>query len=336
MPKVDTAETSEGDEMASSVSSTVKAAGGSAATRQATLTSMFSKKAPAKEPAGTRAVSSARKKVLQAQIEAALADMPAEPAQPVASSSTSQITIPLTITLDTLEKDTMDPTWYEALKGEFSKPYFKQLKQFLATETASQTVFPAAENIYSWSRFTPLDKVKVIIVGQDPYHDVGQAHGLSFSVLPPNKPPPSLRNIYKELQNEYPKFMPPQTGDLSPIASQGVLWLNSSLTVRAHKAGSHGKKGWETFTSQVLRTVLARKGGIEGVVFMAWGMPAQKTCAALSIDKKKHLVLQSAHPSPLSANKGFLGNKHFIKANDWLTSTYGADAAIDWMVLSKK
>ncbi|TEB35119.1 uracil-DNA glycosylase [Coprinellus micaceus] len=245
--------------------------------------------------------------------------------------------IPLKVVLDTLEQDTMHPSWYNALKGEFTKPYFAQLKKFLATELASNTVFPTLENIYSWSRYTPLNNVKVVIIGQDPYHGVNQAHGLSFSVLPPTKPPASLRNIYKQLADDFPGFIPSKTnGNLSPVASQGVLWLNTCLTVRAHKANSHSKKGWEIFTTQVLKTVLQRKLNIdgeadgkqrEGLVIMAWGLPAQKTFQQLGIDKKKHLLLQSAHPSPLSANKGFLGNKHFKKANEWLVEKYGEDAA---------
>lgn len=266
-----------------------------------------------------------------------------EKVEPVASTSTSQIEIPLKVVLSTLEKDTMHPSWYNALEAEFSKPYFTKLKEFLATEKASHTVFPALENVYSWSRYTPLNNVKVVIIGQDPYHDVNQAHGLSFSVLPPTKPPGSLRNIYKQLETDFPGFVPSKTsGDLSPVASQGVLWLNTALTVRAHKAASHSKKGWEVFTTQVLKTVLQRKLGSdteggkqrEGVVFMAWGLPAQKTCEKLGIDKKKHLLLQSAHPSPLSAHRGFLGNGHFLKANEWLVEKYGEDAAIDWTVLS--
>ncbi|EAU93228.2 uracil-DNA glycosylase [Coprinopsis cinerea okayama7 len=328
MPKVDTntAENEMRVASSSTVTQTVKAAAAASYT-QKTISSMFSK-------APTRTVSSARKKVLEAQAEAKAESQSSavSPPEPVPSGSTSQIKIPIQVTLDTLEKDTMDPTWYEALKSEFDKGYFKQLKKFLASEMASHTVFPAMENIYSWSRLTPLDKVKVVVIGQDPYHGVGQAH-----VLPPTVPPPSLKNIYKQLQSDFPSFIPPKTaGDLSPVASQGVLWLNSCLTVRAHKAASHAKKGWETFTTQVLKAVLQRKGAIQGVVFLAWGMPAQKTFDSLSIDKSKHLMLKSAHPSPLSANRGFFGNGHFKKTNEWLEQKYGKGAGIDWMVLSAK
>ncbi|KAF8905453.1 uracil-DNA glycosylase-like protein [Gymnopilus junonius] len=231
----------------------------------------------------------------------------------------------------------MGETWLKALSQEFKKSYFLQLKKFLLTENSSYTIFPSVENIYSWSRLTPLDEVKVVILGQDPYHDVGQAHGLSFSVLPPTKPPGSLKNIYKQLETDFPGFKAPKTGDLSPIAKQGVLWLNTSLTVRAHKAGSHARKGWETFTSQVIRAVIQREiGKQKGVVFMAWGLPAQKTFSSIGIDEKRHLLLKSAHPSPLSAHRGFLGNGHFKRANKWLAEKYGKDAVIDWTVLSAK
>ncbi|KAF9056694.1 uracil-DNA glycosylase-like protein [Panaeolus papilionaceus] len=231
----------------------------------------------------------------------------------------------------------MEESWRKVLQPEFKKPYFVKLKKYLLSETKSHTVYPALDNIYSWSRYTPLDSVKVVILGQDPYHDVGQAHGLAFSVLEPTKPPPSLKNIYKQLESDIPGFKSPKSGDLSPVAELGVLWLNSSLTVRAHSAGSHAKQGWETFTGEALRAVLKRKNTEqEGVVFMAWGLPAQKTLAKLSVDKKKHLVLESAHPSPLSARRGFIGNEHFKKANEWLIEKYGEGAGIDWTVLCAK
>ncbi|KAF8971439.1 uracil-DNA glycosylase-like protein [Flammula alnicola] len=231
----------------------------------------------------------------------------------------------------------MGESWKEVLSPEFTKSYFVQLKKFLLAENTAHTVYPSIDNIYSWSRLTPLDQVKVVILGQDPYHDVGQAHGLSFSVLPPMKPPGSLKNIYKQLATDFPGFKAPKTGDLTPVAKQGVLWLNTSLTVRAHKAGSHSGKGWETFTAQVIRTVLQRKGNDQpGVVFMAWGLPAQKTFDKIGVNQTKHLLLKSAHPSPLSAHRGFLGNGHFKKANEWLAEKYGKDAEIDWTVLSGK
>ncbi|GLB35069.1 putative excises uracil residues from the DNA which can arise as a result of misincorporation of dUMP residues by DNA polymerase or due to deamination of cytosine [Lyophyllum shimeji] len=237
--------------------------------------------------------------------------------------------------IESLEKDTMESSWYNALETEFEKPYFRKLKIFLAEEHRSNTVYPPLNDVYSWSTLTPLDKVKVVILGQDPYHNAGQAHGLSFSVLPPTKPPGSLKNIYKQLTLDYPEFIPPTSGDLSPIAKLGVLWLNTSLTVRAHKAASHANKGWEIFTAQVIRTVIERESGTSrGIVFMAWGLPAQKTCAKIGIDEEKHLVLKSPHPSPLSAHRGFIGNGHFRRANAWLKERYGEDAQIDWTILS--
>ncbi|KAF5386821.1 hypothetical protein D9615_001621 [Tricholomella constricta] len=167
------------------------------------------------------------------------------------------------------------------------------LKKFLLDEHRQYTVYPPLHHVYTWSNLTPLDQVKVVVLGQDPYHNVGQAHGLSFSVLPPTKPPGSLKNIYKQLTLDYPTFKPPISGDLTPSAKSGVLWLNTSLTVRAHKAASHANKGWETFTAQVMRTVMERQGAThQGIVFMAWGLPAQKTCDKVGIDEEKHLVLK--------------------------------------------
>ncbi|KIJ17134.1 hypothetical protein PAXINDRAFT_73511 [Paxillus involutus ATCC 200175] len=235
-----------------------------------------------------------------------------------------------TDTIENLERDTLGASWLTALEAELGKPYFRKLKDFLISEHTSHVVYPPVQDIYSWSKLTPLDSVKAIVLGQDPYHNVGQAHGLSFSVLPPTKLPGSLKNIYKQLSNDIPSFKPPKTGDLTPLAKAGVLWLNTCLTVRAHNANSHSKKGWESFTDAVIKAVLEREGG-RGVVFFAWGLPAQKTCARLRIDEERHLVLKSAHPSPLSAHRGFLGNGHFKKANEWLRKK-GLEE-IDWMVL---
>ncbi|KAF8078069.1 uracil-DNA glycosylase-like protein, partial [Lyophyllum atratum] len=210
-----------------------------------------------------------------------------------------------------------------------------QLKTFLLEEHRLHTVYPPLSDVYSWSALTPLEQVKVVILGQDPYHNDGQAHGLSFSVLPPTKPPGSLKNIYKQLTLDYPGFVPPASGDLTPLAKLGVLWLNTSLTVRAHKAASHANKGWETFTAQVIRTVIERESETRrGIVFMAWGLPAQKACAKLGIDE--HLLLKSAHPSPLSAHRGFIGNGHFRLANTWLKEKYGEGSQIDWTVLRQQ
>lgn len=179
------------------------------------------------------------------------------------------------------------------------------------------------------SRHTPLSKVKVVITGQDPYHNDNQAHGLSFSVRPPTRAPPSLKNMYTVLKSDYPSFKPPPNngGLLTPWAEQGVLMLNACLTVRAHTAASHRGKGWEKFTQKVIDTVAKMR--TRGVVFLAWGADAQKTCKGLGTSGK-HLVLESVHPSPLSASRGFFQCRHFKKTNDWLSSRYGEDGIIDW------
>ncbi|GAA5875046.1 hypothetical protein JCM16303_004993 [Sporobolomyces ruberrimus] len=239
-----------------------------------------------------------------------------------------------------LECETLDPSWLSLLRDELRKPYFRSLKEFLWKEglrgtedrdpKGKLTVLPPAHDVYSWSRFTPLEHVKVVILGQDPYHDVG----LCFSVRPGVKVPPSLRNIYKEIKEEYPSFAVPTHGSLTSLARSGVLLLNTSLTVKPHQAGSHSGKGWETFTDKLVDLV-DRYGGSgevgkegKGVVVLAWGAWAAKRVAKL--DKKKHLILTSPHPSPLSARRGFFGNGHFKKANEWLEQKYGADAKIDW------
>lgn len=197
------------------------------------------------------------------------------------------------------------------------------------------------------SRHTPLNTVKAVILGQDPYHNVNQAHGLCFSVRPPTPAPPSLKNMYIALKKEYPSFEPPPAkgGLLTPWADRGVLLLNTCLTVRAHEANSHAGKGWERFTQKVIDTVAKKR--TRGVVFLAWGTPAQKRCAG--INGTKHLVLKSVHPSPLSAHRGFVSRAvlflicypltlmflqfdcgHFRKANEWLKERYGEDGEIDW------
>ncbi|WOO78783.1 Uracil-DNA glycosylase [Vanrija pseudolonga] len=233
-----------------------------------------------------------------------------------------------------LELDTLGEDWLVALQDELTKPYFLALKEFVVAEQKSKQVFPPAADIYTWSRLCPLKDVRVVIVGQDPYHDDNQAHGLAFSVRKGVKIPPSLRNIYKEMATEVPGFKVPLHGDLTEWAKHGVLLLNTSLTVRAHEAGSHANRGWDQFTAAVLKAVTTRsssssdKKGANGVVFMAWGAHAQKM--AVGLDKKQHLVLKSAHPSPLSASRGFFGNGHFNQSNDWLRERYGPDGVIDW------
>ncbi|PWY64539.1 uracil-DNA glycosylase [Aspergillus heteromorphus CBS 117.55] len=234
-----------------------------------------------------------------------------------------------------LEIDTLDESWLAQLKEELVKPEFLGLKRFLCKERQSGAkIFPPEEEVYSWSRHTPLHQVKVVIVGQDPYHNYNQAHGLAFSVRPPTPAPPSLVNIFTEIKNDYPSFQRPanKAGLLTPWAERGVLLLNTCLTVRAHQPASHSNKGWEIFTQKVIELVARVR--TRGVVFLAWGTPAGKR--VISINRARHYVLQSVHPSPLSASRGFFLNQHFKKCNEWLTERYGADGAIDWSLSSKR
>ncbi|KAI9501148.1 uracil-DNA glycosylase-like protein [Coemansia spiralis] len=228
-----------------------------------------------------------------------------------------------------LEYETIDPSWLAHLHSELAKPYFVALKAFLQKESLSKEIYPEAKNVYSWSRFAPLDKVRVVILGQDPYHNTGQAHGLAFSVRPQIKTPPSLVNIYKALATDYPEFERPPHGYLRGWAEQGVLLLNASLTVEAHKPNSHQGKGWEQFTDRVIQLVNQNNAN---VVFMLWGSYAQKKGA--HVDTRKHLVLKSVHPSPLSAAKGFFSAGHFRKANEYLERHNLAP--IDWSHLPKE
>ncbi|RYP54780.1 hypothetical protein DL768_000508 [Monosporascus sp. mg162] len=228
-----------------------------------------------------------------------------------------------------LEIETLDPSWLAVLKDEITTREFIELKKFLDREAgAGKKIFPPREDIYSWSRHTPFHSVKCVILGQDPYHNVNQAHGLAFSVRPPTPAPPSLRNMYVALKRDYPSFSPPpgNGGLLTPWADRGVLLLNTCLTVRAHEANSHANRGWERFTQRVIDVVAQRR--TRGVVFMAWGTPAGKRVQR--VDRRRHLVLQSVHPSPLSAARGFFDCGHFRKANDWLAERYGPGAEIDW------
>lgn len=227
-----------------------------------------------------------------------------------------------------LEIDTMDTSWLAVLHGELTKPYFLSLKRFLKEETEKRkTIFPKPQDIYSWSRLTPLTDVKVVILGQDPYHNHNQAHGLAFSVNPPTIPPPSLKNIFKGIQDCYPDFKQPKNGSLTGWAKQGVLLLNACLTVEAHKANSHSNRGWEQFTEKVLEAAVNSRPS--GLCFLAWGSPAAKRVDKIS-PGRNHLVLKSVHPSPLSASRGFFDNKHFVKANEWLLQKYGSDGVINW------
>lgn len=216
----------------------------------------------------------------------------------------------------------IDRSWQPLLQGEFDKPYFSALTDFVKAEYANNTCYPPGKYIFNAFDLCPVDKVKVVIIGQDPYHEPGQAHGLCFSVNDGVQIPPSLVNIYKEIHSDLGKDIP-LSGNLTRWATQGVLLLNATLTVRAHQAGSHQKKGWEEFTDAVIKILNEEK---EHLVFMLWGSYAQSKAAY--IDAGKHLILKSAHPSPLSAYRGFFGNKHFSKCNEYLTSN--GLTAIDW------
>jgi uracil-DNA glycosylase len=208
----------------------------------------------------------------------------------------------------------IDESWKKPLQEEFAKPYFAQLVEFLKQEkTAGKTIFPPGSQIFSAFQHTPFDQVKVVIIGQDPYHGEGQAHGLCFSVNKGVPVPPSLKNIYKELESDIEGFKAPSHGDLNHWADQGVLLLNATLTVEKDKAGSHQGKGWEQFTDAVIRLVSEKR---EHVVFILWGRFAQGK--ASFIDASKHLILQAAHPSPFSAYNGFLGCRHFSRTNQYL------------------
>ena len=206
----------------------------------------------------------------------------------------------------------IDESWKEVLKEEFEKDYFVNLTSFVRQEYKDKTIYPKASNIFNAFNLCPFDKVKVVILGQDPYHEPNQAHGLCFSVLDPTPAPPSLKNIFKEINLDL-GITPLESGDLTRWASQGVLLLNATLTVEAHKAGSHQGKGWEEFTDRVIFNLANRKSGL---VFLLWGSYAQKK--GEFIDQTKHLVLKSVHPSPLSAHRGFFGNHHFSQANNYL------------------
>jgi uracil-DNA glycosylase len=205
-------------------------------------------------------------------------------------------------------------SWKQRLAEEFNKPYFLQLTEFVKNEYLSSTVYPPGKEIFNAFDRCEFDQVKVVIIGQDPYHGIGQANGLCFSVKEGVRMPPSLLNIFKEIQSDLGKPIP-KSGDLDRWANQGVLLLNATLTVRASTPGSHQNKGWEVFTDEVIRKVSAEK---DNVVFLLWGAYAQKKGEI--IDRNKHLVLMSAHPSPFSADRGFFGNKHFSKTNQYLKS----------------
>lgn len=214
--------------------------------------------------------------------------------------------------------------WDEVLDGEFDKEYYLKLREFLKIEYSTQTIYPDMHDIFNALKFTSYADTKVLILGQDPYHNVNQAHGLSFSVKPGVDTPPSLLNMYKELRDDLGCFIP-NNGYLVPWAKQGVLLLNTALTVRAHQANSHKGKGWEVFTDNIIKTLNSRK---DPVIFILWGNNARKKKEF--IDTDKHFVIESAHPSPLSASRGFFGTKPFSKTNEILISL--GKLPIDWQI----
>lgn len=217
-------------------------------------------------------------------------------------------------------------SWKDVLSEEFEKPYMKDLKSFLLKEKQEgKVIFPPGPMIFNAFNHTPFDKVKVVILGQDPYHGDGQAHGLSFSVQRGVGTPPSLRSIYKELESDIPGFVSPRHGELTQWADQGVLLLNATLTVRKAEPASHHKKGWEIFTDQVIRTLSEKRTGL---VFLLWGKNAQAKIQL--IDSSKHTILTAAHPSPYSAYSGFFGCRHFSKTNEILAGQ--GKASINWQI----
>ena len=219
--------------------------------------------------------------------------------------------------------------WLQAVGGEFRKPYYKELYEFVKQEYNTRVIYPPADDIFNALHFTPLKEVKVLILGQDPYHNERQAHGLSFSVLPEQKEiPPSLQNIYQELHDDLGCYIP-NNGYLEKWAKQGVLMLNTVLTVRAHQANSHRGIGWEQFTDAAIRILNEQD---RPIVFLLWGRPAQMKKSMLN--NPKHLILEAPHPSPLSAYRGFFGCRHFSKTNEFLIQN--GLKPIDWQIENKE
>ena len=216
----------------------------------------------------------------------------------------------------------IEPSWKKVLEAEFAQPYFLVLKQFLLEERSKYAVYPSGNRIFAAFDHTPFQQVKVVILGQDPYHGPGQAHGLCFSVPLGVAKPPSLQNIFKELQSDL-GIMPPSHGNLEAWARRGVLLLNATLTVRAGQAGSHQNKGWERFTDKAIFKLSKER---EGIVFMLWGNYARAKDAL--IDTSRHHILYAPHPSPLSASRGYFGCRHFSRANNWLEAK--GSGAVDW------
>lgn len=214
--------------------------------------------------------------------------------------------------------------WLEAIGDEFKKPYYKELYDFVKAEYSTTAVYPPSDDIFNALHLTALKDVKVLVLGQDPYHGANQAHGLSFSVLPGQKIPPSLRNIYQELHDDLGCYIP-NNGYLEKWAKQGVLMLNTVLTVRAHKPNSHQGKGWEHFTDAIIEAVNKEE---RPIVYLLWGRPAQSKISML--DNPKHLILKAPHPSPYSADRGFFGCRHFSQANEFLRAN--GQEPIDWQI----
>lgn len=218
----------------------------------------------------------------------------------------------------------IDPSWKERLAAEFDKPYFKELTDFVKQEYAGETVYPAPKHIFRAFDLCPFDKVKVVILGQDPYHGRGQANGLCFAVDGGQRLPPSLQNIFKEIESDIGTPLVHRSGDLERWAKQGVLLLNATLTVRAHMPGSHQEKGWEQFTDAAIKALSEER---EHLVFILWGNYAKRKGA--HIDRTKHLVIESAHPSPFSASAGFFGSKPFSRTNEYLAAH--GETPVDWL-----
>ncbi|MCX6335167.1 MAG: uracil-DNA glycosylase [Bacteroidia bacterium] len=216
----------------------------------------------------------------------------------------------------------IEDTWKSKLKEEFDKEYFVRLSEFIKEEYQTKTIYPPGGLIFNAFELCPFEKVKAVIIGQDPYHGPGQAHGLCFSVREDVEFPPSLKNIFKEIESDL-GYRPALSGDLTRWAHQGVLLLNATLTVRAHMAASHQRKGWEEFTDSAISSLNRDRNNL---VFFLWGAYAQKK--GETIDRTRHLVLESVHPSPLSASRGFFGNKHFSRCNDYLKA-HGIEP-VDW------
>lgn len=229
------------------------------------------------------------------------------------------------MTIEQEFKTNLGSAWFDVLKQEFTKDYMLKLHNFLAEERKTQTIYPSSEGTFNAFKLCPLDQIKIVILGQDPYHGPDQAHGLCFSVQQGIKPPPSLVNIFKELEASVEGFTRPKHGDLSAWAKQGVFLLNTCLSVRAGEPGSHFNQGWEIFTDKVIETINDK---CSGVVFMLWGAPARRKASV--IDHSKHLVLEAPHPSPLSAHRGFLGCEHFDQANKYLERQ--SKTIINWQI----